>query len=67
MDRFAAVPMSVAPSTSACQQVSSQVSFCLKELLKKHPGMKGPVVKETASESVAAAQWPKLLKLLRVS
>ncbi|CAE7243842.1 Cebpz [Symbiodinium sp. CCMP2592] len=27
-------------------KVSSQVSFCLKELLKKHPGMKGPVVKE---------------------
>ncbi|CAE7262902.1 Cebpz [Symbiodinium natans] len=27
-------------------KVSSQVSFCIKELLKKHPGIKGPVVKE---------------------
>ena len=42
---------------AAGQQVSSQVSFCLKELLKKHPGMKGPVVKETASDSVASSQW----------
>jgi len=27
-------------------KVSSNVSFCIKELLKKHPGMKSPVVKE---------------------
>ena len=39
-------------------QVSSQVSFCIKELLKKHPGIKGPVVKETDLASMCCHVQP---------